>query len=59
MVAIGGHHLIALFDNGLHADDHGFLTDIEMTKTADQTHAVHLSGPLFKAPDQKHVMVKF
>ncbi len=42
----------------MHADDDGFLADIEVAKTADQPHAVHLAGLLFEAADQQHVAIE-
>ena len=42
----------------LHADDDGFLADIEMAEAADQTHAVELAGLLLEAADQQHVGVE-
>ena len=57
VVAIGGDDRVAFLERRLHTDDDGLLPDIEVTEAADQTHAVHLSGPLFEAPDQQHVAV--
>ena len=39
----------------LHADDDGFLSDIEVAETADQAHAIHLAGLFLETPDQKHL----
>ena len=41
----------------LHADDDGFLADIEVAEAADQAHAVELPGLLLEAADQQHVAV--
>ena len=59
VVAIGGDDLIALADIGLHADDDGFLADIEMAEAADQPHAVELARLLLEAADQQHVAIEF
>ena len=42
------------FERHLHADDDGFLADIEVAKSADQTHPVHLPGLLLEAADGQH-----
>ena len=55
MVAIAGDHLVAVLDRHLHADDHGFLADIEVAEAADQPHAVHLAGALLEAADDEHL----
>ena len=54
VVAIAGDDLVALLERHLHADDYGFLADIEMAKAADQPHAVHLARLLLKAADGQH-----
>src|SRR5260370_34917281 len=41
----------------LHTDDDRLLPDIEVAEAADQSHAVHLSGSFFEAPDRQHVTV--
>ena len=41
----------------LHADDHGFLADIEVAEAADEPHAVELAGFFLEAADQQHVLV--
>ena len=41
-------------DRHLHADDDGFLADIEMAEAADQPHAVHLAGAFLEAADEEH-----
>ena len=55
VVAVAGYHLVALFQGHLHADDNGFLADIEMAETADRAHAVELAGLFLEPPDQQHV----
>ena len=56
MIAVAGDHLIAVALGHLHADDDGFLADIEVAEAADQAHAVHLAGLLLEAPDQQHLL---
>ena len=36
VVAIGGDDLVAALDRHLHADDDGFLADVEVAEAADQ-----------------------
>ena len=48
MVAIGGDHLVALFDQRLQADDDGLLADIEMQEAADLGLTVELGRALSK-----------
>ena len=55
VVAVSGYDLIALFQGHLHADDDGFLADIEMAEAADRAHAVELAGLFLEPPDQQHV----
>ena len=55
VIAIAGDHLIAVFLGHFHADDDGFLADIEVAEAADQAHAVHLAGLLLEAADQEHL----
>ena len=57
MVTVAGNHLVAFFQAGLHAGDHRFLTDIEVTKARNLTHAVELAGLFFKPTDQQHFTV--
>ena len=45
-------------DRRLHADDDGFLADVEVAEAADQAHAVELAGPLLEAADQQHVAIE-
>jgi hypothetical protein len=40
VVAVRGHHLIAVDAVRLQPDNHGFLADIQVTEPADQPHAV-------------------
>ena len=55
VVAVSGYDLVALFQRHLHADDDGFLADIEVAEAADRAHAVELAGLFLEAPDQQHV----
>ena len=57
MVTVGGDELVAVFHGHLHADDHGFLADIEMAKTADEAHAIELARLFLKAADEQHVLI--
>ena len=57
MVAITGNDLIALAGRHLHAGYDRFLSDIQVTETADETHAVELPRLFFKTADQQHVTV--
>jgi hypothetical protein len=54
VVAIAGDDLVAVALDGFHADRDGLLADVEMAETADQTHAVKLSGALLETPDEQH-----
>src|SRR6185295_7768991 len=54
----GGDHLITGFEGRLQADDDRFLADVEVAKTANQTHAVELACALFEAADEQHVAIK-
>ena len=56
VIPVAGDHLVAVALGHLHADDDGFLADIEVAKAADQAHAVHLAGLLLEAPDQQHLL---
>ena len=56
VVAVAGDDLVALFDRHLHADDHGFLADIEVAEAADEAHAVHLTSALLEAADEQHAL---
>src|SRR3954449_7734294 len=55
VVAVSSYDLIALFQGHLHANDDGFLTDIEMAEAADRSHAIELAGFFLETPDQEHV----
>src|SRR5258706_13643515 len=59
VVAIGGDLLMPLFGGPHQAHPHGFLTDIEMAKAADQAHAVKLPGPFLETADKQHVVIEF
>ena len=54
VVAVAGNDLVARPQRHLHADNHCFLADIQVAETADQAHAVHLTGLLFEAADGQH-----
>ena len=56
VIPVAGDHLVAVTLGHLHADDDGFLADIEVAKAADQAHPVHLAGLLLEAPDQQHLV---
>ena len=58
VVTIAGDDLVALDLDRLHADRDGFLPDIEVTETADQSHAIELARALFKAAHQQHVAIE-
>ena len=57
VVAVGGDDLIPLPERHLHADDDGFLADIQMAEAADEAHAVKLAGFFFETADQQHVAI--
>ncbi len=57
VITIAGNRLVALFGGEHHADDDGFLADVEMAETADQPHAVQLPGFLFEAADEQHAPI--
>ncbi len=43
----------------LHADDDGFLADIQVAEAADQAHAVELAGLFLEPADQQHGAIGF
>src|SRR5205823_6152495 len=45
---------VARLDRHVHADDDGFLADIEVTESADQTHPVELPRLLLEPADEQH-----
>lgn len=59
VIPISGDHLIAFNGCHLHADDHGLLTDVEMTKPTNEPHAIHLTRLFFEAADGEHHFVGF
>ncbi len=59
VIAITGDNTIFVRCGGLHADNNGFLPDIKVAETANETHAIQLTGFFFKATDQKHFTVIF
>jgi len=58
MVAVRGDHLITVTDGQLHADNHSLLTDIQVAKSTDQSHAVKLSGFFFEPAYQQHLAIR-
>ena len=59
VIAIGGDDLVAVAERQLHADDDGFLADIEMAEAANQAHAVKLAGLFLEPADQQHAAIGF
>jgi hypothetical protein len=57
MIAVSGDDLIARLDRHLHADDDRLLTDVEVAKTADQSHAVELPRLFLEPADEKHLAI--
>jgi hypothetical protein len=57
VVAVAGDDLVAVLARHLHADDDGFLADIEVAEPADHAHAVKLAGLLLEAADQQHFAI--
>ena len=57
VIAVAGDDLVARLQRHLHADDDGFLADIEVAETADQAHAVHLPRLFLEAADGEHVAI--
>ena len=57
VIAVGGDALVAFFCRRLEANHNGFLTDVEMTKATNQTHAIELACFFFESPDQQHLAV--
>ena len=54
VVPVAGDDLVAVALDGRHAHRNGFLADVKMAETADQTHAVELAGALLEPPDEQH-----
>jgi len=57
VVAVCGDDLIARLERHLHADNNGFLSDVEVAEAADVTHAVELAGLFLEAADQQHLTI--
>ena len=57
VVAVTGDDLVARLLRHLHADNDGFLADVEVAEAANQAHAVHLPRLLFEAADRQHRLV--
>src|SRR5262249_50719354 len=57
VIAVAGDDLVALIEGQLHAHDNGFLTDIEVAETANQSHSVELARLLLEAANHQHVAV--
>src|SRR5262249_61795669 len=57
VVAVSSDALIPRLDRHLHADDDGFLTDVEVAEAADQPHAVQLSRLLLEPTNEQHLAV--
>jgi hypothetical protein len=55
MIAVSRYDLIARLERHLHADDDGFLTDVQVAETADRAHAVELTSLLLEPANQQHV----
>ena len=58
MVPVTGQDGIAVFQRGLDPGHNGLLTNIKMTESPNQPHAIHLSGLFLKPPHQQHLPVK-
>ena len=55
VVAVARGELVAVARRHLDADDDGFLADVEVAESADDAHAVELSGLFLESPDEQHV----
>src|SRR5215467_9564967 len=51
VIAIRSDDRVTLFKGRLHADHDRLLPDVQVAKSADQAHAIHLTGPLLESPD--------
>ena len=54
MIAIAGDCLIAFLRRHGNPRNDRLLTNVEMAKTADETHPIHLPGFLLEAADEQH-----
>ena len=57
VIAVTGDHLIPVLLGHLHADNHGFLTNVQVAEAPYQTHAVELAGLFLKPADEQHLAV--
>ena len=57
VIAIRRNAFIPLFGSSFEPNNHGFLTNVEVTKPAYQAHAVKLPCFFFEPPYQQHVFV--
>ncbi|MCY1241959.1 hypothetical protein D9M72_548930 [compost metagenome] len=57
MGTVGSDDLIAFLQRCLHANNNGFLTDVEMAEAADETHTIKLTGLFFETADQQHLTI--
>ena len=57
VIAVGSDTLVAFFCRRFEPNHNGFLTNVEMAKATDQTHAIKLACFFFKSPDQQHLAV--
>ncbi|MNZ99748.1 hypothetical protein D3C78_1190870 [compost metagenome] len=57
VVTVSGDDLIAFLLRHLHANNNGFLTDVEVTETADEAHTIKLAGLFFETADKKHFTI--
>ncbi len=58
MIPVGRDDRILLIESSLHANDDGFLTNIEMAEPANQAHAIHLAGLLLKTAYLEHIAIE-
>lgn len=60
MIAIAGDHtVLARRQRGLNTDRDSFLTNIQVTKPANQPESVKLARLFFKPADQQHLPIIF
>ncbi len=57
VVAIGGDDLITFHLRHLMPTTTSFLTDVEVTETTDEAHAIELAGLFFETADQQHFTI--
>src|SRR5260370_25170105 len=56
MLSIGGGHMVIGAQGRDCATPYGFLTDVQVTESADFSQTIGLGTLLFKAPNQQHLM---